>query len=138
MVRTAIAFLVAPMLPALLSGWFVFMNGSHHPLAIFILVCGCFYVLQAIVGVPAYLLLARARQHRIWTYALLGFVGVALPFVVFGSMRDLGRTEAGQAAYVICFVGLLGAISAVVFWLLARPDKVAPSTAANPSHPSAL
>jgi hypothetical protein len=94
--------------------------------------------LQSIVGVPAYLLLGRVKQHRIWVYALLGFAGAALPFLVYGSMRDLARFDAGQAAYVVCFVGLLGAISAVIFWLLARPDKVAPSTAANPSHPSAL
>lgn len=129
MVRTVIAFLAAPMVPALLSGWFGFMNGTYHPLAIFILVCGGLYVLQAIVGVPAYLVLGRVKQHGIWVYALLGFAGTALPFLVYGSMRDLGSVGAGQAAYVICFVGLLGAISAVIFWLLARPDKVASSTA---------
>jgi hypothetical protein len=137
MARTIIAFLAAPLVPALLTGWFGFMNGTYHPLAIFVLVCGCLYVLQAIVGVPAYLLLGRVRQHRIWTYALLGFAGAALPFLVYGSMRDLDRVGAGQAAYVIVFVGLLGAISAVIFWLLARPDKIASSTAANPSHPTA-
>jgi len=125
MARTVIAFLAAPLVPALLTGWFGFMNGTYHPLAIFVLVCGCLYVLQAIVGVPAYLLLGRVRQHRIWTYALLGFAGAALPFLVYGSMRDLDRVAASQAAYVIVFVGLLGAISAVIFWLLARPDKVA-------------
>jgi hypothetical protein len=137
-VRTVIAFLVAPMVPALLAGWFGFMNGSYHPLAIFVLVCGCLYVLQAVVGVPAYLLLGRAKQHRIWTYALVGFAGAALPFLAYGSMRDLGSVGAGQAVYAICFVGLLGAITAAIFWLLARPDKVAPSTAANPSRPSNL
>jgi len=135
-VRTVIAFLVAPMVPALLTGWFGFMNGTYHPLAIFVLVCGCLYVLQAVVGVPAYLLLGRAKRHRIWTYALLGFAGAAVPFLAYGSMRDLGSVGAGRAAYVICFVGLLGGISAAIFWLMARPDKVAPSKAANPSHPS--
>jgi hypothetical protein len=109
------------------------MNGSYHPLAVFVLVCGSFYALQVIVGVPAYLLLGRTKRHRIWIYALLGFVSVAVPFLVYGSMRDLGRHDAGQVLYLTFYLGLLGGISAAIFWLLARPDRVAPPMSTNPS-----
>jgi hypothetical protein len=121
-VRAVAAFLVAPMLPALLPAWSASQNGSYHPLAVFVFVCGAFYALQIIVGVPAYLLLRWFKRQHIWFYAVIGFVSVALPFVVYGEIRSPSH-DVGQALYLAVYLGLLGGLSAAIFWLIVRPNR---------------
>ncbi len=118
-----LAFLVAPMLPALLPAWFASQNGPYHPLAIFVLFCGAFYALQIIVGVPAYLLLRRLRLQQIWFYALIGFVSTALPLVVYGKIRAPAH-DVDRALFLALYLGFLGGISAAIFWLIVRPNRV--------------
>jgi hypothetical protein len=121
-VRTIVAFLVAPMLPALLPAWSASQNGSYHPLAVFVVVCGAFYALQILVGVPAWLLLRRLKLQQIWFYAVIGFVSVALPFVVYAESRSPSH-DVGQALYLAIYLGLLGGLSAAIFWLIVRPNR---------------
>ena len=121
--RIVLAFLVAPMLPALLPAWFASQNGPYHPLAIFVLFCGAFYALQIIVGVPAYLLLRRLRLQQIWFYALIGFVSTALPLVVYGKIRAPAH-DVDRALFLALYLGFLGGISAAIFWLIVRPNRV--------------
>lgn len=120
--RIIAAFLVAPMLPALLPAWSASQNGSYHPLAVFVAVCGAFYALQILVGVPAFLLLRRFKLQQIWFYAVIGFASVAVPFVVYAEIRNSSH-GLGQALYLAIYLGLLGGLSAVIFWLIVRPNR---------------
>jgi sensor c-di-GMP phosphodiesterase-like protein len=121
-VRLLVAFLAAPLLPALLPAWFAAMRG-YQPLTVYVLVCAAFYVLQAVVGAPVYRWLGHGRRHRIWIYALLGFLSVALPIFVYASIREAGRPVSEQMLFLALYLGLLGGISAALFWLMARPDR---------------
>lgn len=121
--RFVVAFLAAPLLPALLPAWTASQNGSYHPLTVFALLCGAFYALQVIVGVPAFLLLRRLGLQQIWFYALVGFVSVAMPLFIYGNSRDQIH-EPRQAIYLAGYLGLLGGISAAIFWLIARPTAI--------------
>ncbi len=120
--RPVVAFLAAPMLPALFPAWTASQNGSYHPLAVFVLFCAAFYALQIIVGVPAHLLLRRLGLQQIWFYAFIGFVSVALPFFVYGHIRAPAH-DVRQALFLAGFLGLLGGISGAIFWLIARPNR---------------
>lgn len=120
--RIVVAFLVAPVLPAVVPAWSASQNGSFHPLAVFVLFCGAIYVLQIVVGLPAHLLLRRLKLQQIWFYVLIGFIGVALPFFVYAGIRTPTR-DVGQMQFVAGYLGLLGGISAAIFWLLVRPNR---------------
>lgn len=120
--RIVVAFLAAPMLPALLPTWSASQNGSYHPLAVFVLFCGVVYALQFVVGLPAHLLLRRLKLQQIWFYALIGFVTVALPFFVYVGVRTPSR-DVGQTLFLAGYLGLLGGLSAAIFWLLVRPNR---------------
>jgi hypothetical protein len=119
--RLLIAFLAAPLVPALLPAWIAGTRG-FQPFVVYVLVCAVFYALQAIVGVPAYRLMGLGRRHRIWIYALLGFVSAGLPIVIYAWIRGAGTPLPEQMLYLAAYFGLLGGISAAIFWLLARPD----------------
>ena len=121
--RFVVAFLAAPMLPALLPAWSASQNGSYHPLAVFVLFCGAFYALQIIVGVPAFLLLRRLKLQQIWIYALIGVASVALPFFVYVTIKTPSR-DVGQTLFLALYLGLMGGISAAIFWLIVRPNRM--------------
>jgi hypothetical protein len=123
--RTLLAFLVAPLLPAVMLAGLSVVNDSHPPLAVLILFTGACYALQVVVGVPAFLILGRARRRNIRAYALLGFGGLALPFLLYSLYRDAAGNGLGQLLYATCQIGLFGAGTGSVFWLIARPDRVA-------------
>ena len=123
--RTAVAFIVAPFLSSLVAAGLSTMD--MHPLALFILFCGAFYVLQVLIGMPAYFLLRRAGRQGIWIYASLGFCAPALPTLIFGLYKGETNTSLGQTLHVTGLFGVLGAVVGCVFWLVARPDKIARS-----------
>jgi hypothetical protein len=124
--RLALAFLVAPVLPAMAQAWTINLAGEYHPLARFIVICGALYNLQLIVGVPAYLVFRRVKQAHLWAYALLGFGAAAVPllcmFLYLCATRECRLAEPFRAPFQ---AGLLGATTAVIFWLIVRPDRVA-------------
>lgn len=129
--RFLIAFLAAPTLPALVAAGRAHLNGSEHALAIFFGVCGAFYVLQLVVGVVGNATIGRARNHRLWAYALIGFCVTALPMLAGRLYRCLANACAlGDALPDVGYVGALSAATAAIYWLIARPDRVgAPPTA---------
>lgn len=83
--RTIVAFIVTPFFSSVVAAGLSTMD--FHPLALFIMFCGAFYVLQMLIGMPAYFLLRRAGRQGIWVYALLGFGAPALPTLVSACMR---------------------------------------------------
>jgi hypothetical protein len=123
--RTVVAFLVAPLLPTLAPAWFLHAN---HPdrtaISGFIVICGLFYLLQAIVGIPAYIL-APAKRRYISFYLLLGFFGMAAGFLAVTVVFSTTKINIAEALLQVTYFGALGAGIGLVFWLIARPDKSA-------------
>jgi hypothetical protein len=123
--RTLIAFLCAPVIPALFAGWVVGLNRTYAPISMFIFVCLAFYALQVIVGIPAYIFMSRKHMHRLRLYLLLGGLAAALPMLLMVAWR---HTEQGYSladyAYLY-YPALLGTGTGLMFWVLARPDKQA-------------
>jgi uncharacterized membrane protein len=127
MMRTLLAFVGAPMIPAIIPAWFYHANNADVPLlTAWVFFCFFFYAFQIVIGVPAYLLLRRKRAHRVWPYLIFGFFGVAVPSV-FWTVVKWPRQESYNLGFllfdVFLYLGLLGAVTALTFWLLARPDK---------------
>src|ERR1700735_3711718 len=123
--RTVVAFLVAPLLPTLAPVWFLHANYPNRTaISGFVLVCGLFYLLQAIIGIPAYIL-ARTKRRYIWFYLLLGFFGMAAGFIVVTVVFSATKTNIAEILLQFIYFGALGAGIGLVFWLIARPDKSA-------------
>ena len=117
------AFIGAPMIPALIAAWVVHVNGTYVPLIMFLFVCLVFYALQVIIGVPAYVLMSRNNLHRVWIYVLLGCFGAALPILPLFIWRHAEKGY-GLADYALLYYpALLGAGTGLMFWVMARPDR---------------
>ena len=123
--RTIVAFIVAPFFSSFVAAGLSTMD--LHPLALFILFCGAFYALQVLIGMPAYFLLRRAGRQGIWIYASCGFCAPALPTLLFCLYRGEPDISLGQTLHVTGLFGVLGAAVGCLFWLIARPDKIARS-----------
>jgi hypothetical protein len=125
--RTLVAFVLAPVLSSAVAAGLSTMD--LHPLTLFILFCAAFYVLQILIGIPAHLLLRRRGRQNIWIYAVLGAGASALPLLLFGLLhRGQGGMALGQTLHVTALFAVLGAAVGSVFWVVARPDKVARRT----------
>lgn len=117
--RLLAAFLAAPLAPAALPAWFAYQKGLS-PLAVYGGVCAAFWGLQLVIGVPAWRLLRRFPQRQaVWLFAVAGFAGVAGPLAAWAALA--GRPAA--PTFLAPYLGLLGALTAVIFWLLTRPDR---------------
>jgi hypothetical protein len=124
-VRTVTAFLAAPILPALPPAWFLHLNYPNRTaISGFIVICGLFYLLQALIGIPAYIL-ARAKRRYIWFYLLLGFLGMPVAFIAVIVVFSTTKINIAEILVQIAYFGALGAGIGLVFWLIARPDKSA-------------
>jgi hypothetical protein len=121
--RTLIAFLVAPLLPALPPAWFLH---AGHPdrtaISGFIFVCGLFYLLQAVIGIPAYIL-ARSKRRYVWFYVLLGFLGMSVVYLAVIGIFSTTTIDVAETLFQVSYFGALGAGIGLMYWLIARPDK---------------
>jgi predicted lysophospholipase L1 biosynthesis ABC-type transport system permease subunit len=121
-VRTFIAFLIAPLLPAILPAWYLAQSPNKSGPSAYIFVCCLIYFLEALVGVPAFRLFRRTR-HRLWPYLLLGFFTTTVPVAgILVFMGDQHNNIVGTA-FITWYFGVLGIFTALIFWLVARPDQ---------------
>jgi hypothetical protein len=120
-VRTFIAFLVAPLLPAILPAWYMAQSPNRSGPSAYIFVCCLIYLLEVLVGAPAYLFFRRTR-HRLWPYLLLGFLTTTVP--VAGILAFTGDQQGIVGTLLLTgYFGVLGIFTALIFWLIARPDQ---------------
>jgi hypothetical protein len=109
----------------LAPAWFLHANNPDRTaISGFIVVCGLFYLLQTVVGIPAYIL-AQAKRRYVWFYLLLGFFGMAVGFVAVTVVFSTTKTIIAETLLQVTYFGVLGAGIGLVFWLIARPDKSA-------------
>ena len=121
--RIVIAFLVAPLLPAILPAWRI-------GLPAYVYVCCLAYLYQTVVGIPAFLFFSHKTHHQLWPYLLLGFLAGAVSLAAVAITRD----DLSRLYFSIGLMGILGACTALIFWLVARPDKKSITTKAQISN----
>jgi hypothetical protein len=132
-IRTILAFLVAPLTPALALTFFaLFGGGPIAGLALgfyaMMLNATVGYPVALAAGLPLYLIFRRLRWVGLGRYlaaglalgAATGAVGSSGLFQIGepGEARPLGETLVFVAAGAAC-----GALVAASFWLIARPDR---------------
>jgi len=118
--RTMVAFVVAPLLPAILPAWQMARAPSQKGLSAYIFVCCLIYLLQAVVGIPAFLIFSRKGNYRLWPYLLVGICASAVPAAAAVVIKKDGLLI---LAFAAVYMGILGALTALLFWLVARPDQ---------------
>jgi predicted lysophospholipase L1 biosynthesis ABC-type transport system permease subunit len=121
--RNLLAFIVAPLLPAILPAWQMAQAPNRSGFSAYIFVCCVFYLVQGLVGIPAFLLFSRRGRHQLWPYLLLGFVTSAVPVPVGLLIYSSLKVEIIGIGLVVLYFGMFGALTALIFWLVARPDK---------------
>ena len=121
--RTFIAFLVAPLLPAILPAWYMAQSPNRSVPSAYIFVCCLIYVLQVAVGIPTFLLFSRGGRHQLWRYLLLGFVTSAVPVVAAIVIMGDQKNNIAGTIFITGYFGVLGTFTALIFWLVARPDQ---------------
>lgn len=86
----------------------------------------------ALIGLPAHHLLLRAGKTRAIFYALAGAVIGAPAAMLVGAVSSPGAFEAPLGAWAtMSVIGLvIGALTAVCFWFIRRPDRIV----ANPAR----
>jgi uncharacterized membrane protein len=108
------------MLPAILPAWQMGQAPNWTGLSAYIFVCCLIYLLQAVVGIPAFLLFRRTGSYRLWPYLLVGFFGSAVPAAAAVLIKEDGPFV---LAFAVVYMGTLGSLTALFFWLVARPDQ---------------
>jgi hypothetical protein len=122
--RTRWAFLLAPVIPAILPGYNLHMHRPETtPISGFIFICLVFYFLQAVIGIPAFYILARRRWQYFWLYTAIGFFGAFVPIFILCLFRWNALYTAGTVLYGCSFIGVFGGVTSLIFWLLVRPDR---------------
>jgi len=120
--RARWAFFLAPIIPAILPSY---NWHTHHPeaapLSGFLFICLAFYFLEALIGIPAFYILARRRWRHFWVYTIVGFLAVFAPLFVLGLVR--WHVPYGTVLYLCSLAGIFGGATGLIFWLLVRPDK---------------
>jgi hypothetical protein len=147
--RSIAAFIVAPLTPALIFIIPAMFSGAPQASlgSIFVLVCAVTYAHAFVLGLPLALLIQEFSSFSWLCVVVAAFLIGALPFGSFmlyqaatlppGSgytsndevLEENGHvTTAGIRSDVlgVLSVGGLGAISGLVWWLIARPEKKAP------------
>lgn len=115
--RVAVAFLVAPAVPALLLAP-TMTPGSVVIEAVDLALHT--YPVAWFFGLPAYLTFRRAGLTKLWHYALGGFAGVATGALALSeAFVDNGHLAPGVLFYFSALMGVLGAAVAATFWLIA-------------------
>jgi hypothetical protein len=114
------------MIPALIPAWFYHVNKPAPLFSAWLFFCLYFYAFQFLIRVPAYLLLNRKKAHPILAYLILGFAAVALPATFWVLLKWPPHQDYNlRFVFFMTFLyqGLLGAAVALIFWILARPDR---------------
>lgn len=123
MIRLAIAFLAAPVLPAIVKTWLVSRPDDTLSLSLLVLIAGLFYAMQLVVGVPGYLVMHRYRQTDALACIVLGFLVMAIPIALSSLYWCVGGTCVADTVRYTADSGLYGFAMGAMFWLVAQPGR---------------
>ncbi len=128
--RLWVGFVFAPLTPGLLFLILSLFGNAGEGIWALKLSALVGYPAMLVLGVPAYMLLTKRHWISGWSYTLAGAViGAIVAAMLFGSVAirnfsltpDVGKSL-GPSAAIFMLAALLGALSAWVFWLIARPN----------------
>ncbi len=138
--RTVAAFVVAPMVPAvILAGVMLAAGGDSQTLGYATFAGYISYPFALLIGLPSYLVMRRRRWDGLRAYLLLG-LGLGAFFVALfaglagfeGDADDpAGLDLLANLAVFSSLVLACAVTSTLVFWLIVRPDLHRPQQAAG-------
>lgn len=116
--RPLLAFILAPLVPALLYLAVTSAIGGYRSTDLALYIAQYAYLAALLGGLPAHVTLSRLGWVTLHDYSVFGvLLGVAAALVTERPPLDFSVViEAGLAA-------LAGAVAGGVFWLIARPDR---------------
>ena len=129
--RTVAAFVVAPMVPAvILAGVMLAAGGDSQTLGYAAFAGYISYPFALLVGLPSYLVMRRRHWDGLRAYLFLG-LGLGAFFVALfaglagieGDAADPGWLDLlANLAVLLSFVLACAVASTLAFWLIVRPD----------------
>ena len=134
--RAVAGFVVAPMMPALILAAVVLAAGGDSQTLGYAAFAGYVsYPFALLVGLPSFLVMRRRRWDGWRAYAVAGLVLGLVFLALFAALVALDGAKANSAwlallanlAFLLPFVLACSLASAVVFWLIVRPDLHRPS-----------
>lgn len=128
--RALKGFAIAPPAPGFAYFLYAALWGGNSGEAFFLFYVGSAlaYLIALIAGVPAFLTLRRLRFNGWPAYAAAGAsIGLGVYFL-FAPRRWIGAVLASDTAradpqFYLSLCALAGALAAIVFWAVVRPDR---------------
>jgi hypothetical protein len=124
--RAVIAFLVAPMVPAIVL-YLVNMN-REAALLLPLVLAPLAYAAALVLGLPAYLVMRRRDIRSLWAYVIMGaLIGLAFSVLFFGIQALLSWSSAREHAVALLrnsarslvLAMVYAAVASAVFWFIA-------------------
>jgi len=124
--RLLAAFLVTPLVPPVLA---FLISNSRDGVWVAKFALPFSIVTTLVVALPLHILFSKLEWASVWAYMLIGACCglVAVVFIFAGTVMNAFAAHvpgpwASIAVLSIVF-GVLGSLSGLVFWLVARPDR---------------
>lgn len=137
-ISTVLAFLAAPILPAIAAGLGSPVTStlrtpvgliSTDPVSVFGFAL-LFYIValpvSVVLGIPALAVLSRYDMVRWWSAALVGSAIGILGLLIMVFDRVLRSHSFAQEIDALILYGVVGALSGLVFWLIWRRGRALP------------
>jgi hypothetical protein len=133
--RRSTAFFVAPLTSVLMSVPYLYHAPFPWSVVGFVLVLIVSYGGMIAVGIPAYLFLRSRHWLSLWVAVIVGFIAGGIMIFIFAALFALLLGEGGRGMIagiadgsmvkdILWPGGPMGAVTGVVFWLIARPDRL--------------
>lgn len=120
--RTALAYLVAPVVAAIIA---TFLFGPS--LDLFLAACVISYPVSWVLGTIAFLILKKTKREEMKCYVIAGAIfGALLPFAF-----SIGYKPDIEIVFVSLLYAFLGGFVALTFILIRGPQKVHPDGVVN-------
>ena len=133
LIRTILAFLIAPLTPALALTCFMLLAAGPFAglaLGMYALMLNAWvgYPVALVAGLPLYILFRRLGWVGLVRYLGAGLaLGAASGALGSSGMFDIGPQSAarslGETLVFVAAGAACGALAAASFWLIARPDR---------------
>ena len=125
--RLVLGLLVAPLMPSLIVLFLSLMGNVSDGLWLLKLIAMIEYLTMIVIGLPIHLLFQRNGWKSVWLYLIVGILlGAGTATFIFLPQYIIGAGQANTASFAIAGIAALyGAITAVTFWLIVRPDITA-------------
>ena len=129
--RIIVAFLISPLICSIMILLISLLNKGTGSLWLFSFVAIIAYIVTFMIGFPVFYLLKKHKKTSLTSFVSAGSVISILPigyFVLLPVLNTSTTTETGAGLFpqaiqiMILFIVCL--LTAILFWALARPDRI--------------